>query len=292
MRIINYILICLLSLSLSAGAQSKKSGNTLLWEISGKGLKKPSYVFGTYHFADKGFIDTMKVLNEKLSGADAVVGELIMDKQVAMKLLPFMTMKDNTIAKLLTPEEYTLVADYFKKFPGYDLKMFNTMKPVVIQTIILQLTAPKTFTATNPAIDEYIQSYGKSNNKKVFGLETAEDQAKVLFGTSIDRQKEMLLKYIRESEKNEKEGKDLYQYYITQDLEKLEKLFSDTSYYTAKEMDAMLKDRNSKWLAQLPDMMKDQSLFIAVGAGHLLGKDGLIKGLQAKGYKVKPVATN
>ena len=57
-------------------------------------------------------------------------------------------------------------------------------------------------------------------------------------------------------------------------------------------MNDMLINRNKNWLNQLPDLMKNNSLFIAVGAGHLVGDNGLIKGLQAKGYTVKPVATN
>jgi uncharacterized protein YbaP (TraB family) len=53
-----------------------------------------------------------------------------------------------------------------------------------------------------------------------------------------------------------------------------------------------MKTRNNKWIAQIPEMMQNQSLFIAVGAGHLIGKDGLIKSLKAQGYNVKPLATN
>jgi uncharacterized protein YbaP (TraB family) len=285
-------LIALLFISLTASAQNKKETNTLLWEISGKDITKPSYLFGTYHFADKGFVDTMKIVNEKLKGADAVVGEiLVLDKGIAMKLMPFMMMKDTTLDKLFTPSEYKIIADYIAKFPGYKLEMFNTMKPVVVQTIILQLTAPKTFTTTNPAIDEYFQLYANENNKKIFGLETAEDQAIVLFGSSLQRQKEMLLKYIKEEEKNNRESKNLYRYYIAQDLKKLEKLFADNQSYTVEEMENMLTNRNKKWLAKLPEMMKNQSLFIAVGAGHLIGKDGLIKGLKEAGYTVKPIST-
>jgi uncharacterized protein YbaP (TraB family) len=282
-----------ITIGITAYGQGKKETNTLFWEVSGKGLTKPSYLFGTYHFADKGFVDTMKVVNEKLKAADAVVGEiLILDKSLQMKLAPFLMMKNTTLKTLFTPAEFKTVADYLKKFPGYQLEMFNTMKPVVIQTIILQLTSPKTFTTTNPAIDEYFQLYANENNKKIIGLETAEDQAIILFGSSLQRQKELLLKYIKEEDKNLLESKNLYQYYITQDLKKLEKLFTDNDSYTAKEMDAMLKNRNQKWLDKLPDMMKDQSLFIAVGAGHLVGKDGLIKKLQEMGYTVRPISTN
>lgn len=292
MKLIRYLFIAFISLSLSANAQQKKEEQTLLWEVSGKDLSKPSYLFGTYHFADKGFIDTMKVLNQKLNQADAIVGELVMDKDLALKLVPYMTMKDTSLTQLLTANEYQLVANYLKKLAGYDLKLFNSMKPMAVQTIIIQLNSPKTFTKENPALDQYLQDYGKANQKNILGLETVDDQAKVLFGTSLARQKEMLLKSVKNAEKDKKESLKLYNDYITQNLKNLTKTFNKSNGFSATEMDNLLKNRNAKWLAQLPALMQKQSLFIAVGAGHLIGKDGLIKGLQQMGYTVKPLSTN
>ena len=59
-----------------------------------------------------------------------------------------------------------------------------------------------------------------------------------------------------------------------------------------EEADRLLKNRNEKWLQKLPKLMQNKSLFIAVGAGHLVGKDGLISRLKAMGYIVNPLATN
>ena len=294
MKYIKFLIVGFLSLSLNLNlkAQLKKAENTLLWEISGKRLEKPSYLFGTYHFADKGFIDTMNVVNEKLSLADAIVGELIIDKDVAAKLMPYMMLKDNSLDKFLTPKEYKLVDDYLKKLGKYELKMFNSFNPMAVQTLIIQLTAPKTFTETNPAIDQYFQDYGRANNKKVIGLETAEEQAQILFASSLERQKEVLIKYVKNEKKNQAESQKLYNDYITQNLTATEKTFSKLEDFTPEEVDRLLKNRNIKWIEKLPALMQKQSLFIAVGAGHLVGKDGLIKGLQAQGYVVKPLVTN
>lgn len=292
MHPIKYILIGFLSLCLTAKPQENKTENTLLWEISGKGLAKPSYLFGTYHFAGKDFIDTMKVLNAKLKAADAIVGELILDPTVPTRLAPYMLMKNNFLDQLLNPKEYELVASYLKKVSNYELKLFNSMKPIIIQMTIMQFTAPRTITDSNPALDQYIQDYGKQHDKKLIGLETVEDQAQILFGASLERQKELLLKSIEDEQKNKEEGQKLYSNYITQNLHQLEKLLSNTDGYTPEEMDQILKNRNLKWLIKLPTLLQEQSLFIAVGAGHLLGKDGLIKGLQAEGYVLKPIATN
>lgn len=291
MRIIVWFLIGFLSISSSVKSQ-KKTDNSLLWEISGNGSQRPSYLFGTYHFAGKEFIDTMKVLQAKLNIADAIVGELIMDNSVVAKLAPYMSMKNNSLDKLLTADQFQLVSAYLKKVAGFDLTLLNSMKPVVVQMTLMQFMAPKTITATNPALDQYLQDYGRANNKKIIGLETVEDQAEILFGHSIERQKELLLKSVVEAEKNSKESQKLYAYYIAQNLEELEQLFIKSDDYSREELDQLLKNRNVKWVAQLPQLMKNQSLFIAVGAGHLVGKDGLITRLRALGYTVKPVATN
>ena len=292
MKFIKYLFIFFLSIALSANAQKKNPENTLLWEISGKDLTEPSYLFGTYHFADKGFVDTMEVVNEKLAAADVIVGELIIDKDLAIKLMPFMMMKGNTLDQLLSPKEYQLVDDYLKKLGNFNLKMFNTFTPMAVQTLILQLTAPKTFTETNPAIDQYFQDYGKANQKEIIGLETVEEQGEILFGSSIERQKEMLIKYVKQEKKNQAASEKLYKDYITQNLKATAKTFAKLDDFTPGETDRLLKNRNVIWMDKLPPLMQNKSLFIAVGAGHLVGNNGLIIGLRARGYTVKPVATN
>jgi uncharacterized protein YbaP (TraB family) len=277
---------------LAQAVSAQKTENTLLWEISGKDLKKSSYLFGTYHFADKGFIDTMKNVNAKLEESEAIVGELVIDSTLALKVLPYMMLKGTTLDQLLTPADYKLVANELKKVSNYDLNIFNGMNPTAVQLTIMQFSTPKTFTKDNPAIDEYFQIYGKANHKPVYGLETVDEQGKILFGSSLQRQVALLIKSVKESAKNNRQSKELYANYIAQDLEKIAILLKDTGGYTTVEMDEMLKNRNVRWMEKLPVMMRDKSLFIAIGAAHLIGKDGLIKGLQAKGYNVKPLSTN
>ena len=102
----------------------------------------------------------------------------------------------------------------------------------------------------------------------------------------------MLIKSVKEVKKMKKANLKLYQSYINQNLKELEKMFASSKDFTAEEMDVLLKNRNDKWIVRIPEMMQGQSLFIAVGAGHLIGKDGLIKGLKAQGYTVNPIATN
>ncbi|MBV8391009.1 MAG: TraB/GumN family protein, partial [Mucilaginibacter sp.] len=55
------------------------------------------------------------------------------------------------------------------------------------------------------------------------------------------------------------------------------------------EIDKLLKNRNIKWIKEMPEIMQKQATFIAVGAAHLVGDYGLINQLRLKGYIVKAI---
>ena len=290
---IKLLLVAFLGFSITLSAQTKKAGNSLLWEISGNGLKKPSYLFGTHHLVPAKFADTMKVLQEKLKSADAVVGEIVMDSTIQKKMAPFLMMKNNTLDSLLTKEEFTEVEDYFKtRQPGFELKELNNFKPAMVSLMIMLFDNPDMLKDVGEGIDNSFQAYAKKNAKSLYGLETAEYQGALLFDGDLQKQKKALLKSIREIAKSKQKMQELKTYYLTQDIDRLTDFFKIQDEETKEFMTELLKNRNKRWLDQLPALMQKQSLFIAVGAGHLVGAEGLIKGLQLKGYILKPVATN
>ncbi|CAH0194503.1 MULTISPECIES: TraB/GumN family protein [unclassified Pedobacter] len=290
---IKLLLIAFLGFSISLSAQTKKATNSLLWEISGNGLKKPSYLFGTHHLIGAKFVDTMKVLQEKFKSTDAVVGEIVMDSTTQTKMAPFLVMKNNTLDSLLTKSEYKEVKDYFKsKQPGFELKQLNNFKPAMVAIMMMLFESPDMLKDIGEGMDDSFQKYAKKNGKSLYGLETAEYQGALLFDSDLQKQKNALLKSIREVDKSKQKMEELKTYYITQDMDKLTELFKNQDEESKEFMTELLKNRNKRWLDQLPALMQKQSLFIAVGAGHLLGAEGLIKGLQVKGYILKPVATN
>jgi len=293
MKNFKLLLIALLGFGLSLNAQTKKATNTLLWEISGNGLKKPSYLFGTYHLISAKFADTMKVLQEKLESADAVVSEIVMDSSTQSKIAPFLIMKDNTLDHLLTKAEFKEVEDYFKtKQPGFELEQMNKFKPAMVSIMMVLFESPDMLNGISEGIDDSFQKYARKNGKSLYGLETAEYQGALLFDSDLQKQKKALLKSIREADKSKQKMEELKTDYIAQDIDKLTDFFKIQDEETKEFMTELLKNRNKRWLDQLPALMQSQSLFIAVGAGHLVGAEGLIKGLQLKGYILQPVATN
>lgn len=284
-------------LALIIGAQSFAQGTTsrkagLLWEISGKGLASPSYLFGTYHLAGKSFLDTLPNILACFNRSKTIVGEVVMDDEMEMarKMMPYMLLQNNTLDKLLTKAEFAEVDSFFVKTTGIQLSNFNGLKPAAVQVTLISFLAPKDISADNPAMDMFFQKEGKQGGKQVQGLETMEFQAGLLFNVPLDRQKEMLLQTVRESGRLVNESKELFRDYTVQNLGAVEKAFLENEDYTPEELDAMLTRRNRNWVDQIPGMMKEGPVFFAVGAGHLVGPKGLLALLKEAGYTLTPLA--
>jgi uncharacterized protein len=81
----------------------------------------------------------------------------------------------------------------------------------------------------------------------------------------------------------------MVQVYKSQQLDKLETLFNDEEFGMEEYQDILLDNRNKNWVTQLKTLMKNESVFVAVGAGHLVGEKGLIALLKKEGYTLKPV---
>lgn len=286
MKKITLTLFCLLLL-VKVYAQNN---NSLLWEISGNGLKTPSYLFGTYHLVGKSLVDSLPEIRTRFNTCNAVVGEMIMDSTMVMKLLPYMMATDSTtLDKVFTPAEYAQIDTCIKLIIHVDAKAFNRFKPSAVATMISALSAPTTTGPKNPPIDMYFQQEGTRRNEKVIGLETLQQQAEMLLNAPMDEQKKQLLATVKKKDELKTSSLKMYEMYRHQDLAGLAKLFDKNDELSPEQTEKLLKNRNLNWMTQLPAIIQQQPTFIAVGAGHLVGQYGLINQLKLKGYKVMPV---
>lgn len=281
--------------------------NSVFWEISGNGLKQPSYLFGTHHLYPANNIKKSEVIKEKINVCQAVVGEIAMDNMLALSMatMKAMLMKDTTLKDLLGQKDYEKVDAYMKKNLGMGIAFFNNMRPMVlVQMITITKTSKdlgieNTNTSTigeigdlSNTLDFYFQEYGKAQSKEIVGLETVEQQANILFnGYSLKRQAEMLLEAIEDDKgSNSIENvKKLNEFYRQQNLNELTKLSLNETMMRKEEYNALLKNRNDAWMPKIYEIIRQKPAFIAVGALHLVGIDGLIYQLRQKGYTVKPV---
>jgi len=266
----------------------------LLWKVSGNGLTKSSYLFGTHHLIEKNQIkDFNKILI--LSGqADAVVGEMDMTDMASMqaKIMQVAVMPGKNIKDMISTADYTLVDTELKQILGAGLDQLGAFKPIMLETMFSELVylRSQNLTKQPEAIDVLFQMNAKENHKKVVGLETIEQQAAIMFDSlSLNRQAEILVKSVKEKQKEIDLIKKLNEYYLAGDLKKLSALDNEDDDMSPAEKKPMYENRNADWMKQIPALLSKQSCFIAVGCMHLVGETGLIEQLKKSGYKVEGI---
>lgn len=285
-----WALLCLLSSSISV-AQKTQPDNSLLWKITGNGLNKPSYLFGTYHFLSNGFVDTIQAIKYAYKTTDAVVGELVIDSSIQGTMMNASILKGTTLKNLLPDTLYAKTSDWFKREAGMDLIRLDQLNPITVMTAALAITHQTYYPNKKGEVqlDTYFQNLGKNDGKKIFGLETIEIQIDAMFKPlTLLRQVEILNETFKEKDGLKTAIGVMNNAYIRNDLNALQQLMYGESY-KPEEMKPLLEDRNNNWMRQLPTLMKEQSLFVAVGALHLVGKSGLVNQLRERGYTVTPV---
>ena len=278
----------------------------LLYRISGKGLEKPSYIVGTYHLAPATFVDSIPGARAALDEVEQVCGEVDNAEMESMagrsRLMKAMMLPDGkSLADVLSADEMDRLNAYLKALLGADLtnplikSQMGKMNPMAISTQLQLVQFMKMTPGFNPSalIDGYFQQQAKKARKPVVGFETIDFQISVLYGTTIERQKEQLFCMIDNQEYTEMSMKELTEAYFSQDLEKIlvltEAKLGNFCDSTPEEDEALIYGRNADWVAKIPAIVNEKSTLFVVGAAHLPGERGVLELLKAGGYTVEAV---
>lgn len=287
-------------LSLLATAAATLGCNAqLLWKVSGNGLEKPSYIFGTHHIAPLSVLDSVPGFNEALASADKVYGELIMSEantpQSQQKMLSYaMAPQDSLLTAVLSPVQLDSLDKVVKSYMGpmVSANQFAQMKPAMLNTVLALVQSQKAFPTFNPAeqLDGEIQKRGAAAGKEIGAFETIDDQCQAMFGTSIVSQAEELMDLVRNDDKAADTAMKLAKAYLSGDLSTMLAIMEDPTVGSSEEWtERMLNKRNANWMRIMAGLLPTASVLIAVGAGHLPGDKGLINLLRKNGYTVSPV---
>jgi len=267
--------------------------NSLLWEISGNGLSAPSYLYGTIHLQDKRVFDFNDSLMPKLLECSTFAMEINVDSVNETRLMAMMFMEDGkTLEDIYSKKDYALLKKAFKKMTGMDILLFNTMKPFAIMTLIEAsetLKGKKEDTSKKnmkEEMDLYLAGIAKDSGKKVIGIETVDEQMAVVSKMPPS----LLIASIKNSNKDDKEIEKMIEAYRHEQLDKVLAMLDDKSSPLGVEFsDEILTQRNHIMADRISNLIPAQTIFIAIGAGHLPGKEGVIELLRKKGFTVKAV---
>lgn len=283
--------IALFISSLVFGQNIQEKG--LLWEISGNGLQNKSYLFGTMHIMCQGDVVLSSEIEKAIDRSQKIVLELDMgDPSIMMKMTQLSLSTDGQkISSKLEPELAQKVDEYLINNANLSLALVENLNLVTlaVQLPIFALKCP-----IDLGYDMLLVQEARNRNKEIVGLESLEDQIRIVFGMSDEEAIQALTYLVENNEEMVEYMKEMRETYLSGSVQALYD-FTEESFnnpkYPQGDKKAMLDDRNENWIPTIEELMQDESVFIGVGAAHLAGEKGVINLLRKKGYQVKPVAS-
>lgn len=276
------------------------NGEALLWKIEGK-AGKPSYLFGTIHITDERVHRLSDTIRSALGQSKVLAVEIVDDSpeamaQVMLANAGLYTFTDgSSLETLLTADELAQLTTIAERM-GMPAMAVPRMRPWIL-TLMMALPACEIQRVTEklPVLDQMLRATAETAGKPVSGLETAEEQLRIMAATPLADQVSFLKATLKLYGKAEDQLETMVQLYLTRRLPML------WPWYNTQIDDPALKEAISDFQLRLIDernvRMRDRSqplidaggAFIAVGALHLSGPKGLVALYRESGYTVTPV---
>ncbi len=278
----NALLAGILLLAASTQAQS----SSILWKVTKEGAQKPTYIFGTIHSLPQSRLFFPPVATQAFSTSDRLVLEIDMDNAEELALLPSMIgLNGKSVTDYMTPEQVKSVSQYFADSVGISFEQVAGFKPFVFTSMLL----PKIVGPSSISYEQYLLTLAKEKGKPVDGIETVVEQVGAIDKLPIDQQVKQLVELVTDMGKAREEYQQLLNAYLGQQLNEIAKLTDAENKDYPLFNQLLITDRNASWIPRLEKIIGTGGSFVAVGAGHLPGKKGIIELLQKQGYTVTPI---
>ncbi len=277
------VLILLFStLFLNAQIFSQIEKKSLLWEVKTKEGKTCSYLFGTIHAINENQFYFPKKLEKIASKCDAICLEIVGDGTYFDKLM----MNNKSLKDLFTKTQLDTIHLWAEQFlfmkPNQFDENFSQTKPFLLLQFILNSSLPKNFKSYELEFEKMAQK----NKQELLGLETVDFQLSLFDNMSLEDQVKMVMESLRDEKTAKIKFEEMQRIYLEQDLDLLHKMTKDESTTLNR---SFLEDRNIDWIPKIEEITKNKIVFIAVGAAHLAGPEGVIELLINRGFQVLPV---
>ena len=262
---------------------------SLFWEISGNGLKKPSYLFGTMHVSNKMVFHLSDSFYYAMKNVDAVALELNPDLWQG-QMVRLERLKQN-YANFVNATGDDLLTENSFRINKYDeeLKAALSTEPAVVNNLLYRTFKAKEDFEEDTFLDMYIFQTGKKMGKRSEGVEDFYETEKIVLQAYADMATEKKKKKVDTDGESMREiTKKMQEAYRRGDLDLMDSLDFMTERSEAFR-EKFLYKRNEIQANSIDTIIKNCSLFVGVGAAHLPGERGVIELLRQKGYTLRPI---
>jgi uncharacterized protein YbaP (TraB family) len=296
--------VSLLAMPASPAQQKATNPNPegCVWKIAKGG--RTVYLAGSVHLLREEDYPVSSTYDDAYADSDAIVFEVdmaeMMDPAVAMKVQRLgMYDADDSLDKHLKPETIERIREYLSghESGGMLSLALPRMKPGMIFLSISSLEAMRMKARADLGLESTYFQKAKADGKKTSGLETIEYQMGLFDEFSDAEIDELISQTLEDAKEMPKVLGEMIAHWHAGDAEKLDEVLN-REMSRAKEGDRLKKllltDRNKNWVPKIEKALAGgKNILFLVGAGHLVGKDGVVDLLQKRGHtveKLKPSA--
>jgi uncharacterized protein YbaP (TraB family) len=279
-----------LCVGLVAVQANTAAARDFLWKISG--TSGSVYLVGSVHLLTKDFYPLSPAFESAFKESDLLVEEADLAEMLspaaqmqmlARGMLPANTALDTVIA----PETFALVVSRAKEL-GLPVEPLKRFKPWSLALMLSSLQWQKAGFDGELGLDRHFYDQARADGKQVQGFETVEFQISRLDGIAMDQQERILADTLNNLDSELSNLTTLVQAWKAGDAATIERLVLADVKQEPVLYQRLLVDRNKSWLPEIEKFFtRDRPAFVVVGAAHLVGPDGLIALLTAKGYRVE-----
>lgn len=249
------------------------------------------YLGGTVHLLRPSDYPLPTEFQTAYEQADEIVFETdlaaMSDLATQAQMLSRLTYSDDrTLMSVLSAETYSALEEYAASV-GMPIMMMQKFKPGMVVTT-LQVMEFQRMGFTPQGVDAYFNSRAIGDGKSLGALESIDDQIGFLAEMGAGNENEFIRMSLADLADTEETMEQMIAAWRSGDAENLAELFVADMRERAPELyESLLRGRNLNWLPQIESMLADANTeFVLVGAAHLVGEDGLLDLLTARGYEV------
>lgn len=262
----------------------------LLWQIDQVGLT-PSYLFATLHSEDPRIIQLPLIAQTRFEHAKSAAIEVVMDIPSVQQFSNAMFFSGTPhLDQLLNKEIYSKIVEALRQY-GLSEKLARSMKPWAVMTTLSQLPSK-----TGQYLEMRLYQRAMELQIPLYGLEKVAEQLQIFEELPLAEQVVLLTDTVTHLEERPKVYDKLRDLYLERDLIALRA--TSESYMLAQSSNhsltkaffkRLVEDRNLKMVNQMLPRLQKGNAFIAIGALHFPGEQGILKLLEARGYRVVAV---
>ncbi len=258
---------------------------SLLWRIDRDDLPGTSYLFGTMHVRDRKAFGLVTKAESVIQYCEAVATEYDLEASNnpdVSSLLPFS--KNETVRNVLPEKTRGKLRKILAKMAGMDLRYFEDIHPFMLINTISSMILSRDMPFS---LDEHLWQLAKSMDKQTLGIETLEEQLAIVNKIPVEAHAKTLAHMATNFPAYRRQTLKMADWYARGDLAQLHRAALKGQ---GRLKQLLIYERNATMADRIEIMATEQTTFFAVGAGHLSGKQGLLRLLKFKGLKAKSLS--